>query len=92
MFAARGLAKAPDKGVLEPTQVLSDHLGFEVSTASLRGHLKVPARRCSDIASAASRLLHHASDHRRKVSSEDLRVFVVKAVSVSACYQARFRL
>jgi len=94
MFAASGLAKAPDKGVWEPTQVLPDHLGFEVSTASLRGHLKVPARRCRDIASAASRLLHHASsDHRRKVSSEDLRVFVGKAVSVSAaCDQARFRL
>jgi len=93
MFAASGLAKAPDKGVWEPTQVLPDHLGFEVSTASLRGHLKVPARRCRDIAASASRLLHHASDHRRKVPSEDLRVFVGKAVSVSAaCDQARFRL
>ena len=75
MFASSGLTKAPDKGIWEPTQVLPDHLGFEVSTASLRGHLRVPARRCCDIASSAARLLHHASDHRRQVFSEELRVF-----------------
>jgi hypothetical protein len=93
MFASSGLTKAPDKGIWEPTQVLPDHLGFEVSTASLCGHLRVPARRCCDIASSGARLLHHASDHRRQVFSEELRVFVGKAITVSAaCDQARFRL
>jgi hypothetical protein len=38
-------------------------------------------------------LLYHSIDHSRQVSSEELRVFVGKVISVSAaCDQARFRL
>lgn len=93
MFCRSGLTKAPDKGVWEPTQVLPDHLGFEIATASARGHLKVPARRCEDIQAAAQRLIHHSARHRRRVCSETLRRFIGKASSVSAaCDQTRFRL
>lgn len=93
MFQRSGLTKAPDKGVWVPTQVLPDHLGFEISTASTRGHLKVPARRCQDITSSATRLVHLAARCRRRVDSDLLRQFIGKASSVSAaCDQARFRL
>ena len=93
MFLRSGLTKAPGKGVWEPTQVLPDHLGFEISTATTRGHLKVPHRRCQDITESATRLLHIAARCRRQVDSDLFRRFIGKASSVSAaCDQARFRL
>ena len=93
MFRRSGLTKAPDKGVWEPTRTLPDHLGYEISTGSQRGSLKVPARRCREICTAAKNLLCRAANNARRVSTDLLRSFVGKAASVTAaCAQARFRL
>jgi len=93
MFRRSGLTKAPDKGVWEPTRTLPDHLGYEISTGSQRGSLKVPARRCREICTAATNLLCRAANNARRVSTDLLRSFVGKAASVTAaCAQARFRL
>ena len=69
MFLRSGLQRAPDKGVWVPTQTLPDHLGFEISTASRQGHLRVPQRRCQDITKAAKDLLARSSRNARRVSS-----------------------
>ena len=92
MFLRSGLQRAPDKGVWVPTQTLPDHLGFEISTASRQGHLKVPQRRCQDITKAAKDLLARSSRNARRVSSDLLRSFLGKAASVKdGCSQTGLR-
>jgi hypothetical protein len=88
-----GFRKAPDKGVWEPTQILPDHLGYEIDTRGDHGLLRVPERRCRDISIAAKDLLCRAARNSRRVPTEDLRVFIGKAASVShAVSLARFWL
>ena len=92
MFAKSGLQRAPDKGVWVPTQTLPDHLGFEISTAPRQGHLRVPARRCTDITRAAKDLLARSARNARRVSSDLLRSFIGKAASVKdGCAQTGLR-
>ena len=92
MFARSGLQRAPDKGVWEPTQTLPDHLGFEISTATRQGHLRVPPRRCKDITRAAKDLMARSARNARRVSSDLLRSFLGKASSVKdGCSQTGLR-
>ena len=93
MFVRSGLTRAPDKGVWQPTRVLPDHLGFEISTVGPRGHFKVPVRRCLELSRGAKDLLCRAGRDARFVPSELLRTFIGRAASIThACAQARFRL
>ena len=93
LFRRSGLTRAPDKGVWVPTQCLPDHLGFSISTAGPHGCIRVPERRCRDIALTAKDLLCRASRNARKVPTELLRSFLGKVSSISAaCDQARLRL
>jgi hypothetical protein len=90
MLASAGFAKAPDKGVWEPTQQLPDHLGYTISTQG-RGELRVPQRRCTSISSAAKDLLCRAKRDARRVPTELLQTFIGRAASVTqAVRQARF--
>ena len=94
MFQRSGLTRAPDKGqFLEPTHQLDDHLGFIISTHGPHGFIKVPARRCVDIAGTAKDLLCRSARDSRRVPSHLLRSFLGKVSSIgAACDQARLRL
>ena len=94
MFQRSGLTRAPDKGqFLEPTHQLDDHLGFIISTHGPHGFIKVPARRCVDIAGTTKDLLCRSARDSRRVPSHLLRSFLGKVSSIgAACDQARLRL
>ena len=89
-----GFTRAVDKGCFAvATQILPDHLGFEISTIGPRGGLRVPQRRCQDIARAARDLLCRAARDKRRVPTELLRTFLGRATSVIAAVDmARFWL
>ena len=89
-----GFTRAVDKGCFAvATQILPDHLGFEISTEGPRGCLRVPARRCRDISIGAKDLLCRAARHKRRVPTELLRAFLGRATSVIAAVdKARFWL
>ena len=93
LFVRSGLTRAPDKGVWVPTQTLPDHLGVEISTASATVWIKVPHRRCQEIARSAKDILCQSAKGDRRVPSDLLRSFLGKVSSIGgACDQARFRL
>ena len=80
-----GVAMHPDKGQFkEPSHLLRDHLGLEISTVpGTRGYLKVPARRANKVRALARQLLSEAAHQRRRVSSKLLRSFAGCATSTS---------
>jgi hypothetical protein len=67
LFVRSGLTRTPDKGVWVPTQTLPDHLGVEISTTSATGWIKVPNRRCQEIARSAKDILCQSAKGVRRV-------------------------
>ena len=70
LFVRSGLTRAPDKGVWVPTQTLPDHLGVEITTASATGWIKVPHRRCQELARSAKDILCQSAKGARRVPSD----------------------
>ena len=65
---AAGIVCAPLKGCFTPTQTLSDHLGFIISTLG-KGFLRVPEWRCFALCRQAHALLFETDKNRRLVDS-----------------------
>ena len=77
---AADIVRAPLKGCFDtPTQTLSDHLGFIVSSI-VKGDLRVPERRCFALRRQARALLFEAAKNRRLVDSDLLRHFAGAAI------------
>ena len=93
IFNDCGFVRALGKGQFDkPTQVLIDHLGFQIDSRGL-GCLKVPERRCSILRRLSRGLLSSSAANKRRVSSTDLQVFCGTAIScMQAIPQARLRL
>ena len=87
-----GLTRHLHKGQFaEPSQVLHDHLGYEVNLP--RNLLRIPERRCEKIRSLALALLREARRNQRLVPTQLLRQFTGTACSTSrAVRPARFHL
>ena len=87
-----GLTRHPTKGQFgEPSQVLHDHLGYEVNLPC--NLLRVPERRCAKIRSLALALLREARRHQRLVPTQLLQQFTGTACSTSRAVRcARFHL
>ena len=87
-----GLSRHPTKGQFaEPSQVLHDHLGYEVNIP--RNLLRIPERRCEKIRTLALALLREARRNQRLVPTQLLRQFTGTACSTSrAVRPARFHL
>jgi hypothetical protein len=92
-FLAAGIVRAPLKGCFDtPTQTLSDHLGFIISTIG-KGALRVPERRCFALRRQTRALLFQTTKNRRLVDSDLLRRFSRAVIScLSAVPLARFHL
>mgnify|MGYP006140333087 FL=1 len=91
-LTSAGLTRHPTKGqFLEPSQVLVDHLGFELNIPL--NLLRVPERRCVKIRRLATALLCESARNRRLVDSSLLRQFAGVACSTQqAVRSARFHL
>ncbi len=90
-LAKAGLTRHTTKGQFEPSQVLVDHLGYEVNLPL--NLLRVPERRCAKIRSLAVALLGEARRNQRLVPTQLLRQFTGTACSTSrAVRPARFHL
>ena len=69
------IVRASLKGCFDtPTQTLSDHLGFIISSIG-KGALRVPERRCLALRREARALLFEVVKNRRLVDSDLLRSF-----------------
>ena len=78
---AAGIVHAPLKGCFDtPTQTLSDHLGFIISTLG-KGALRVPDWRCFALRRQVRALLVETTKNRRLVDSDLLRRFTVVVIS-----------
>ena len=87
-----GLQRHPSKGQFQvPSQVLHDHLGYEVNIPL--NLLRVPERRCHTIRRLALALRGEAARNRRLVPTRLLQQFTGTACSTSrAVRNARFHL
>jgi hypothetical protein len=90
---AAGIVRAPLKGCFDtPTQTLTDHLDFSISSIG-KGALRVPERRCFALRRQARALLFEAANNRRLVDSDLLRRCSGAAISCfPAVPLARFHL
>ncbi len=90
---AAGIVRAPLKACFDtPTQTLTDHLGFIISSIG-KGTLRVPERRCFALRRQARALLFQVVKNRRLVDSDLLRRFAGAAIScLPAVPLARFHL
>jgi hypothetical protein len=90
---AAGIVRAPLKGCFDtPTQTLSDHLDFSISSIG-KGALRVPERRCFALCRQAHALLFEAANNRRLVDSDLLRCFSGTTIScLPAVPLTRFHL
>ena len=87
-----GLLRHPSKGQFaEPSQVLHDHLGYELNIPL--NILRVPERRCAKIRKLAVALRCESARNRRLVGTRLLQQFTGTACSTSrAVRNARFHL
>ncbi len=87
-----GLLRHPSKGQFDdPSQVLHDHLGYELNIPL--NVLRVPERRCAKIRKLAVALRCEAARNRRLVGTRLLQQFTGTACSTSrAVRNARFHL
>jgi hypothetical protein len=87
-----GLMRHPSKGQFdEPSQVLHDHLGYELNIPL--NVLRVPERRCAKIRKLAVALRCESARNRRLVGTRLLQQFTGTACSTSrAVRSARFHL
>jgi hypothetical protein len=88
-----GIVRTPLKGCFDtPTQTLTDHLGFIISSIG-KGVLRVPERRCFALSRQARALLFETVKNRRLVVSDLLRRFSGTAISwLPAVPLVRFHL
>jgi hypothetical protein len=78
---AAGIVRASLKDCFDtPTQTLSDHLGFIISSIG-KGALRVPERRCFALCRQARALLFETAKNRRLVDSDLLRRFSGTSIS-----------
>jgi hypothetical protein len=76
-----GIVRAPLKGCFDtPTQTLTDHLGFIISSIG-KGALRVPERRSFALCRQARALLLVVAKNRRLVDSDLLRRFAGATMS-----------